>query len=185
MTKQSELSEADREYLRIGRAVVLQGMRQAASLLNAQIYSIEKDLFADQATPSNGTVVIKPSMQRTLEKIGHTLPAPAKKKRQYVRRVAASKGYWESMTPEERKAEMARRYQARGKKKKRHLVQPNHPRNADHPKHAEWLVKMRAANRASWDRLSPAKRKVRAAAAVNARLAKQAAKKPTVKMEQP
>lgn len=177
--KQDDLTENDLQCLKMGRAVMLTGLRLATDILAEQIAIVEGQLHAANGHDDGK---IKMSMQRTMAKIGHPLPElPApEKKRKYVRR-AAGNSYWDSMTPEERKAEMARRYQARGKKKKRRLVQPNHPRNADHPKHAEWLVKMRAANRASWDRMTPAKRRARAQAAVTARVAKQ---KPKVKMEQ-
>ena len=80
---------------------------------------------------------------------------------------------------------MQRRYQVHLEKlgqkpAKRRLVQPNHPRNPDHPKHAEWLVKIRKRSRGFWDKLSPAKKKARLATMLAARRAKQ---KPKVKME--
>jgi hypothetical protein len=175
--KQDDLTENDLQCLKMGRAVMLTGLRLATDILAEQIAIVEGQLHAAANGHDDGK--IKMSMQRTMAKIGHPLPelpAPV------VKRKRAASGYWAKMTPEERKAEMSRRYQMRGKKKSRkRLVQPNHPRNADHPKHAEWLVKMRVANRASWDRMTPAKRRARAQAAVTARVAKQ---KPKVKMEQ-
>jgi hypothetical protein len=106
-------------------------------------------------------------MLRTLEKAGielPQLPAPVKAKRAKL-----MKGYWAKMTAAERSAEMARRKEVtqekRAAKPRVKLVQPNHPRNAGHPKHEEWLAKTRRANRKSWASMTPEARKARIDAA--------------------
>jgi hypothetical protein len=48
----------------------------------------------------------------------------------------------------------------------------NHPRNPDHPEHAAWAAKLKAAN-AEWRRKNPGKVKAQFKRAVQARLAKQ------------
>ena len=170
--KQPILNDRDLKCLQMGRAMMLAGMRLAVDVLREQI----DDLLLT-VPPENGNVIIKPSMQRTLAKIG---AAPPEVKRN---RGSGVKGYWARMTTEERSAEMARRYQvAHGKKpaKKRTLIQPNHPRNPNHPEHAEWKARVGKTSRGFWASLSPAKKKARLA---NMLAARQAKKLSTVKME--
>jgi hypothetical protein len=170
MTKSINLSASDLECLEIGRNVKLAGMRLAIGVLREQMELLER-----QAHPPAVNGTIKPAMLRTLEKAGielPQLPAPAKAKR-----TKAAKGYWAKMTHAERSAEMRRRQAVAAgtepakprvklaKPGKRKLIQPNHPRNPDHPKHAEWLAKTRRANRKSWASMTPEARKARIDAA--------------------
>lgn len=78
---------------------------------------------------------------------------------------SSRKGYWASMSPEERKAEMRRRIEVRDKKwAEEAALEKLHPRDPRSPKHAAWIEKMRAANKANWAKLSPKERAVRVAA---------------------
>lgn len=181
MTKPINLSANDLECLEIGRNVKLAGMRLAIGVLREQMELLER-----QAHPPAVNGTIKPAMLRTLEKAGielPQLPAPARRGRP-PGKSRGMKGYWAKMTPEQRGAEMQRRKDvtagvapARDPRTKPaqpevprvKLVQPNHPRNANHPKHAEWLAKMRKANKKSWAGLTPAERRARNATMLKGR----------------
>jgi len=69
---------------------------------------------------------------------------------------AAARMGW-SDDPEERKAEMARR-QAKARKNG-----SLHPRDPKHPKHDEWLAKMRKTQKKYWANMTVAQRKARSA----------------------
>lgn len=179
MTKtKEELNENDLECLRMGRAMMLAGMRNAVRVLHEQIDQVERQLYVPP--PSNG--VIKPSMQRTLAKIGIALPAEAeaapvrRRGRGRGRRRKAAAGYWARLTPEQRSIEMRRR---RAVSKAKH-PKASHPRYPGHPGHEEWLNNMRKATRKAWNNLTPAEREARLKKAQAGRYAKS---KPVIKME--
>jgi hypothetical protein len=182
MTKPVLLSESDLECLQMGRSIKVAGMKLVVNMLQAQIELTEKQLHATGAEPpvisegmhvANGLSAIKPSMLRTLAEAGITplgLPAPeikVRKKRGLKPRQAAKimKGYWAGMTPEQRSIEMQRRKDVtlakRAGKVVKKLKQPNHPRNADHPKHKQWLAKVRKRSRETWANYSPTVREAR------------------------
>ena len=59
--------------------------------------------------------------------------------------------YWQSMTPEERSAEISRRHKV--------TLAKSHPRNPDHPDHEKWLEKMRKGGKARWAKMTPTQKK--------------------------
>jgi hypothetical protein len=65
-------------------------------------------------------------------------------------------GYWDKMTPEQRSAEMKRRMASRS---------GLHPRDSKHPKHNEWLRKVRLANRRRWESMTPQQQREQMSAA--------------------
>jgi hypothetical protein len=73
------------------------------------------------------------------------------------KRGKASSNYWDKMTPSERSAEMSRRQQVAQTKRNAKL----HPRDSNHPKHAEWIETMRAATKKRWEGMTAAQRKKR------------------------
>jgi hypothetical protein len=84
------------------------------------------------------------------------------------KRIAAGKNGWAGMSREERSAEMRRRQAvSRGdapsinqRPHKRAATESRlHPRDAAHPKHAQWLKKMRRGSKKRWDGLTEAERK--------------------------
>jgi hypothetical protein len=175
MTKPVDLSDADVQCLQMGRSIMLVGLKRAAQILSEQIHLRESELRStefDLKQALNGAGEIKPSMQRTLELAKANLATGQElllegmpKKRGRPKGSVGVKAYWASMTQEERNAEMRRRRAMRRPPTVK-LVQPNHPRNADHPDHAKWVAKMRRVNRRTWNNLTPAARKARIDAAV-------------------
>ena len=179
MTKPPDISDMDAECLRLGRGVLLTGLRHAVKILQAQIAQVEAGMYVPPPQIGNGTRGIRPAMQRTLESAGIVapgLPAPGRKKRGKPH--GGIKGYWAKMTPAERSVEMKRRLA----KSSHAAKQPNHPRNANHPKHKQWLAKMKKAMRKSWDGLTPTVREQRIAASLAGRGVKRKTA-PTVKLK--
>jgi hypothetical protein len=192
MTKLTTLSESDYQCLQMGRSIMLVGMKRAQAILAEQINLTQQQLHSTEVelkTAVNGISELKPSMKRTMElvRLGTAAVEPAAEeappvRRKYTKRSNSGiKGYWASMTAEERAAEMARRKavtrgdeESAKKPAMKRLVQPNHPRNENHPKHKQWLAKMRRANRRSWDALTPLARQQRIGAALAGRKAKAA-----------
>lgn len=161
-----------------------QAYRKLSSQISAQAELIERQIL-EAATPvvlelKQQRAAIRPAMARTLALIGEGEPA---KKRRNKKPNGGSAGYWAKMTPEERSAEMTRRMQKSGRAK---TAKKLHPRDKDHPKHAEWLANMTAAVRKKWKSYSPREQKRRmkatAQASVAAAAARRAAKVPTVAM---
>jgi hypothetical protein len=183
------MTNEDLECLQLGRGVKLAGLKLAAGILQKQIKLMEGQLGIPGIAPVNGP--IRPAMQRTLEAAGIAPPGlPAPKKRRgrppkiFDTKVSkAAKGYWAKMTPAERSTEMKRR-QAKWKAGAmvKRTIQPNHPRNKDHPKHKQWLAKMKKAMRKSWDSLTPTVREERIKAALGGRGVKRKTA-PTVKLK--
>jgi hypothetical protein len=81
-----------------------------------------------------------------------------------------------SADPNERKAEMRRRMAKRKAKAATKL----HPRDVDHPDHAQWLAKLRSGMKRRWRGLSPKEREAHLQRMTAARKARAL---PTVKME--
>jgi len=192
MTKAVFLSQDDLECLQAGRSLKLAGLKLAANILHAQMELVEKQIHAGNSESGevNGTSQVKPSMLRTLAAAGITplgLPAPeSPKKRGRPKKSQGMKGYWANMTPKERRIEMRRRADVRkglakpkaAKAVAKEVKQPNHPRNAGHPKHKQWLAKTRRATRKYWDDLTPTVRDQH----IQAALAGRRKKIPTVKV---
>lgn len=140
MTKLPDISDMDAECLRLGRGVLLTGLRHAVKVLQAQIAGVESQMYVP---PPQIDGRIRPAMQRTLDLAGARLatderaflpspllPRQPKKKRGRppkelsAKRSKSGKGikaYWARMTPEERSAEMKRR-RAKGQGAKRKAV---------------------------------------------------------------
>jgi hypothetical protein len=87
--------------------------------------------------------------------------------------------YWANLTPAQRSAEMKRRMRVtagleekrpRKASRKAKTSTSNHPRNPDHPEHAAWAAKLKAAN-AEWRRKNPGQAKANLKKAVKARIA--------------
>lgn len=157
MTKPPDISDMDAECLRLGRGVLLTGLRHAVKILQTQIAQVEAGMYVPPPQIGNGARGIRPAMQRTLDLagarlatdertslLGPLLPRQPNKKRGSTKRIkdgSGIKAFWAKMTPAERSAEMKRRMVKSG----RTVKQPNHPRNKDHPKHKQWLAKITEA----------------------------------------
>jgi hypothetical protein len=129
-------------YAQMGIAAMLPGMVHAVEILQAQIDAFKARLAGLQN--------------------GH---APEQSRRS-VANGQNSQKYWSKLTPQQRKAEMRRRF-LKGQRKKDQKAkatitraewkaekptvkmakpkQPNHPANQNHPGHAAWLAKVQAA----------------------------------------
>jgi hypothetical protein len=183
MTKPPDISDIDRECLRLGRGVLLTGLQHALQIIQTQIQMLETEAFV----PASETA-IRPAMARTLALIGASEPpkrgrppkVPATLSRVRSRSGKGIKAYWAAMTPEERSTEVKRRKQLANPRGKP-VAQPNHPRNKDHPKHKEWLATMKKAMRKSWGSLTPTVREEHIKAALAGRGVKRK-QVPTVKL---
>jgi hypothetical protein len=113
--------------------------------------------FWAQYTPEERTAIMqrrsrnRKDRQQAAEvpvvKVAKTSRRPSKQK--------ASATYWAQFTPEERTAEMKRRFQVRQEKKFGKL----HPRDSRHPKHAEWVEKLRTSQKKRISGMSVRERK--------------------------
>jgi hypothetical protein len=183
---ESPLTDRDLQFLQIGRGATIPGLQRAIDILQEQLdlmktemYSIQGVLVERTRAHSDGMIVTDDvvPVTRQLEAPKPKRGRPKKAAVVTVRK-AAMKGYWASMTPEERSAEMKRRASVTAKKKNAKL----HPRDEKHPDHAIWLGNLRKAVRKQWDGYSPAEKKRRSQKMVKARVAANKLKGPTVAM---
>ena len=159
------------ELSRIGLAALLPGMRRMIELMT-KAYEEQHEKLA--RLQDNGTGLTR-NGKKTRDRPN---PEGQPKKKG---------GSWGSLTKEERSAEMKRRQQvAETNKRSRAQVAATHPRDPNHPKHAQWVKNLQKSSKAYWDRMSEAQRKGKTATMVAARVKavkakKKAAQVPTVR----
>jgi len=146
-------------YERMGIAAMLPGMVHAVEIMQTQINAMRERLaLLESGAPRRG---------------GRPRTRPAQADDTDARGVPLKSDYWRSMTPEQRSAEMRRRFAKRASSK------ATHPRDPEHPDHEAWARKTKRSNRKFWDSLSPRQRKQKIAAMAAARAAKRI---PSVKL---
>jgi len=136
-------------YAIAGRASVIIGMQKAIDILQAALNQMRAEMRAEMAAIREAPL---PTVRLALDA---SVEAP---KRGRPPKSAPRDGpgrYWDSLTPEERSAEMLHRRAVRAglaesRKAKPKGPRKSHPRYADHPGHAAWLAKMRKASKARW-----------------------------------
>lgn len=137
-------------YASMGMAAMLPGMQYAVELMQRNLDDMRAQLAAMQngdgdrelagmfAKPKRltpeGAAAISAAQKARWAEDGRSAPLTRERVASYQR------GYWASMTPEERAAEMKRRM-AKRRAKLNGGASPNHPQNVNHPRHAEWLAK--------------------------------------------
>jgi hypothetical protein len=162
--KQTETQQTT-TYAAMGLAALIPGMQHMLVLMQAQLDGMRVQLAALQG----GERIPSSNYFKAPGKIGR--PPGAKNKPK------ADNSYWDSMTPEERSAEITRRMMVR-----RGEVQPTahtaqvrarkaaaaevdldklHPRDKRSPRHAAWLKKIQKVQKNAWAKLSPAERQER------------------------
>jgi len=103
-------------YAQYGRASLIPGIQKSIQFLQEMLDDLRMQLAAAEGEQISGRKV------------------------KVKRKVMDGRGGW-SADPEERKAEMARRLEARKPIKKKRVLSLNHPNHPDHPKHAAWVKK--------------------------------------------
>jgi hypothetical protein len=123
-------------YAQMGMAALLPGMQYMLEQMEALAAEMRANLTALQQGPRRGRPKKLP-----IGKMDHADRA---------------RSGW-SDDPEERRTEMARRLAVRKKNK------AMHPRDPNHPKHAEWAAKVSKAQKKRWGKLTVAERKAQLA----------------------
>lgn len=159
------------ELSRIGLAALLPGMRRMIELMT-KAYEEQHEKLA--RLQDNGT-----GLTRSGKKLGRprTTLAKADVGGEAIKSKSGGAS-WANMTKEERSAEMKRRQQvAETNKRSRAQAAATHPRDPNHPKHAQWVKNLQKSSKAYWDRMSEAQRKGKTATMVAARVKAVKAKK--------
>lgn len=132
-------------YALSGMAAFLPGMQYMVELMQRQLDEFREELAYMQGLGGEPEAEPEP----VAKKIGR--PSGG-----------AAKSGW-SADPKERKAEMARRMAVAATKK------ATHPRDPNHPKHAQWVRNLQKSSKAYWGRLSKAEKEQKLASMVAAR----------------
>ena len=129
-------------YEIMGIAAMIPGFQAAVDILQSQLDEMREKLGALQ----NGNAPKKPGRPRKEQPPVETGELNARGK-------PLKSGYWATLTPEERSAEMRRRREVQKANK------PTHPRDPRHPDHEAWLKKLRRVAVKRWDAKTPAQKK--------------------------
>ena len=146
------MKHEDDTYTQFGMAAIIPGWQYAIDLLQQQLDAFRADLAARQQKPGS-----KPNTN------------------------SGALQYWARLTPKQRAAEMLRRGMTRTKhvstsrKADTKAAPPTHPRDPLHPKHEEYLQKLRAGVRKRYKNMTPEQRKAQMASAIAARREKKSA----------
>jgi len=160
------LNDQERQlFIGSGIAAYLPGMRYLMDQMAKLVGMLEAELAAAQQSQQNPAQPAQGAARRGRPRKVITVPETPRRARD---RAGASKGYWASMTPEERSAEMTRRMEVHRQKLK-------HQRRSEAG---------RRTGKEAWRSLTVKQRKERIANMNVARLAKRAADKlPVVTLE--
>lgn len=165
-------TETNQRYYQWGMAAAIPGLQHAIDTLQAELDNIRIQLHAfmgkaESARAAIDVVRVTAEAAPVVVEFKHRqLKAPAKAKRAK----ASMKGYWASMTPEERSQEMQRRMKVRGKAKPQVKLQGEpkltfaerlklHPRDVRSPRHDDWVKKVAKAQRARFENMSVREKK--------------------------
>jgi hypothetical protein len=145
-------TEKQIECARAGVAALLPGMTYMLTMMQKQVDAM-KAILEDAPAPEEQQTVRDVLGEPILQTAARPRPSG-----------------WPA-DPKARKAEAARRRAVRLERagKVVPVKAPGHPRELNHPGHAKWLVTMRTANKANWDRMTKAQRKARIAKALAGR----------------
>lgn len=152
-------------YQQMGMAALIPGMQFMLDRMQQELDELRQVLAG---------------IQKKNEQPGDDEPVADLEEFLYQRKSKSSKGYWYSMTPKQRSAEMKRRAKVSLEKKQAASaageeidVNKLHPRDKRSPRHKKWLAMMTQTQRKHWDNLSAKDRQNRIDKMLASRAAKQ------------